>query len=63
MKSKLFSRDEIIAQFHDGQTIMTGGFAFHGLPNELLDCLIASQAPDQYRIGRQLRPAHAHGHL
>ena len=44
MKSKLFSRDEIIAQFHDGQTIMTGGFAFHGLPNELLDCLIASGA-------------------
>ena len=44
MKSKLFSRDEIIAQFHDGQTIMAGGFAFHGLPNELLDCLIASGA-------------------
>lgn len=44
MKSKLFSRDEIVAQFHDGQTIMTGGFAFHGLPNELLDCLIASGA-------------------
>ena len=44
MKSKLFSRDEIIAQFHDGQTIMTGGFAFHGVPNALLDCIIASGA-------------------
>ncbi len=44
MKNKFFSRDEIIAQFHDGQTIMTGGFAFHGCPNQLFDCLIASGA-------------------
>lgn len=44
MISKLFSRDEIISKFHDGQTIMTGGFAFHGCAEELLDCLIASGA-------------------
>lgn len=44
MISKRFSRDEIIAQFHDGQSIMTGGFAFHGCPNELFDCLVASGA-------------------
>lgn len=44
MISKLFSRDEIISRFHDGQTIMTGGFAFHGCAGELLDCLIASGA-------------------
>jgi len=42
--SKRFSRDEIIAKFHDGQTIMTGGFAFHGCPHELFDCLLASGA-------------------
>lgn len=44
MISKLFSRDEIISCFHDGQTIMTGGFAFHGCAGELMDCLIASGA-------------------
>lgn len=44
MISKLFSRDEIISRFHDGQTIMTGGFAFHGCAGELMDCLIASEA-------------------
>ena len=44
MISKRFSRDEIIAKFHDGQTIMTGGFAFHGCPHELFDCLLASGA-------------------
>lgn len=44
MISKLFSRDEIISRFHDGQTIMTGGFAFHGCAGELMDCLIASSA-------------------
>lgn len=44
MISKLFSRDEIISRFHDGQTIMTGGFAFHGCAGELMDCLIASGA-------------------
>ena len=44
MISKLFSRDEIISRFHNGQTIMTGGFAFHGCAGELMDCLIASGA-------------------
>lgn len=44
MISKLFSRGEIISRFHDGQTIMTGGFAFHGCAGELMDCLIASGA-------------------
>lgn len=44
MISKLFSRDEIISRFYDGQTIMTGGFAFHGCAGELMDCLIASGA-------------------
>lgn len=44
MISKRYSRDEIIAQFHDGQTIMTGGFAFHGCPGELLECLVQSGA-------------------
>lgn len=44
MISKRRSRDEIISQFHDGQTIMTGGFGFHGVPFELLECVIESGA-------------------
>ncbi len=44
MISKRFSKDEIIAQFHDGQTIMTGGFAYHGSPELLIDCLMESGA-------------------
>ena len=44
MISKHFSRDEIIAKFHDGQTIMTGGFCFHGCPDLLFDALIDSGA-------------------
>jgi acetate CoA/acetoacetate CoA-transferase alpha subunit len=44
MISKRFSKDDIIAQFHDGQTIMTGGFAYHGMPTELHDLLLESGA-------------------
>ncbi|MBR1781100.1 MAG: CoA transferase subunit A [Oscillospiraceae bacterium] len=44
MISKRFSREEIIAQFHDGQTIMTGGFSFHGCPELLFDALVESGA-------------------
>ena len=39
MKSKLFSRDEIIAQFHDGQTIMTGGLSADSVDAHLTDAL------------------------
>ena len=44
MVDKRCSRDEIISKFHDGQTIMTGGFCFHGCPDLLLDALIDSGA-------------------
>lgn len=44
MISKRFPKEDIIAQFHDGQTIMTGGFAFHGCPELLFDALVESGA-------------------
>lgn len=44
MTGKLRSRDEIIAQFRDGQTLMCGGFANHGTPNELIQCVLDSGA-------------------
>jgi len=44
MISKRFPIEDIIGQFHDGQTIMTGGFAFHGCPEQLFDALAASGA-------------------
>lgn len=36
--------DAIISQFQDGQTIMTGGFSFHGCPDLLFDALVQSGA-------------------
>ncbi len=44
MASKFALPDDIIALFHDGQTLMCGGFANHGVPNRLIDCVIASGA-------------------
>lgn len=44
MSDKIRSRDEIIAQFKDGQTLMCGGFANHGVPNDLIQCVIDSGA-------------------
>ncbi|MEE3641592.1 MULTISPECIES: 3-oxoacid CoA-transferase subunit A [unclassified Brenneria] len=44
MPGKFASTDEIISLFHDGQTIMCGGFANHGVPNHLIQCVIDSGA-------------------
>lgn len=44
MANKFALPDEIIALFADGQTLMCGGFANHGVPNRLIDCVIASGA-------------------
>ena len=44
MKSKVTSRDEIIAKFQDGQTIAVGGQANHGSPTQLIECLVESGA-------------------
>ncbi|CAG9000039.1 MAG: Acetate CoA-transferase subunit alpha [Candidatus Celerinatantimonas neptuna] len=44
MLNKYARSDEIISLFHDGQTLMCGGFANHGVPNRLIDCIIASGA-------------------
>lgn len=44
MAGKLALPEEIIALFKDGQTLMCGGFANHGVPNRLIDCVIASGA-------------------
>ena len=39
---KLYSADEIIKEFKDGQTIMIGGFGVHGTPNRLIDLILES---------------------
>ncbi|PTW59371.1 acetate CoA/acetoacetate CoA-transferase alpha subunit [Breoghania corrubedonensis] len=44
MLGKLRAREEIVALFKDGQTIAIGGFANHGTPNELIECVIDSGA-------------------
>ncbi|TLV04141.1 3-oxoacid CoA-transferase subunit A [Klebsiella indica] len=44
MVNKIALPEEIIALFEDGQTLMCGGFANHGVPNRLIDCVIASGA-------------------
>ena len=41
---KLYSADEIVKEFHDGQTIMIGGFGVHGTPNRLIDLILESGA-------------------
>lgn len=46
MQQKIKTREEIIAQFHDGQTIAIGGQANHGSPRRLIDCLVESGARD-----------------
>jgi len=42
MADKYSSKDSIIRLFKDGQTIMCGGFANHGVPNKLIDCILES---------------------
>ncbi|NDL63239.1 3-oxoacid CoA-transferase subunit A [Acerihabitans arboris] len=44
MLGKLTSADDITRLFKDGQTLMCGGFANHGVPNRLLQCVIDSGA-------------------
>ncbi|MEC5344622.1 3-oxoacid CoA-transferase subunit A [Brenneria populi] len=44
MAEKFASKDEIIGLFQDGQTLMCGGFANHGVPNRLIQCVIDSGA-------------------
>jgi acetate CoA/acetoacetate CoA-transferase alpha subunit len=42
--NKLKTKDEIAALFKDGQTIVVGGFANHGAPDALVDCVLQSGA-------------------
>lgn len=44
MESKVRTREEIISQFHDGQTIAIGGQANHGSPRRLIECVVESGA-------------------
>jgi acetate CoA/acetoacetate CoA-transferase alpha subunit len=44
--NKLCWRKDVAAKFADGQTIMVGGFAVHGVPNLLLDVLVQSAVKD-----------------
>lgn len=46
MKSKVTSREAILACFKDGQTIGIGGQANHGSPNRLIELLVESGARD-----------------
>lgn len=39
---KFTSKDDVLRLFKDGQTIMCGGFANHGVPNQLIDCVLES---------------------
>ena len=51
MISKRYSRDDIISKFKDDQTILFGGFAFHGLADELIECILESGAKHLTIIG------------
>lgn len=44
MANKFALPEEIITLFKDGQTLMCGGFANRGVPNRLIDCVLASGA-------------------
>ncbi len=44
MHNKFAVKDEIVRLFKDGQRIMVGGFANHGVPNNLVQCIIESGA-------------------
>lgn len=46
MESKVRTKEEILAQFHDGQTIGIGGQANHGSPRRLIELLVESGAKD-----------------
>jgi len=37
---KLYTADEIMKEFHDGQTVILGGFGYHGNPNKLIDMVL-----------------------
>ncbi len=39
---KLYSKDEVIEQFKDGQTIVMGGFGHFGTPERLVDLVLES---------------------
>ena len=44
MTDKYTNKEKIVRLFKDGQTIMCGGFANHGVPNKLIDCILESGA-------------------
>lgn len=44
MSSKFRSKADIVALFQDGQTVVIGGFANHGVPDALIDCVLDSGA-------------------
>lgn len=44
MVNKVFSRQEVLSKFADGQRIMIGGFATKGVPDALIDILVESGA-------------------
>lgn len=43
-RSKVRKREEIVAQFRDGQTIAIGGQTAQYMPERLIDCILESGA-------------------
>ena len=54
---KYCSREKIISMFRDGQTIMAGGFAWHGCPLDLFECVLESGAKHLTLIALDASPA------
>ncbi len=46
MKDKFIKKNDLIKLFHDGMTIMIGGFASVGTPEVLIDAVVESGAKD-----------------
>lgn len=46
MKNKLASKEEIMATFFDGMTLMVGGFACTGVPRQLIELVVESGVKD-----------------
>ena len=46
MQNKLADKEEIMAKFFDGMTLMVGGFACTGVPRELIELVVESGVKD-----------------
>lgn len=56
MNNKRLSKDQIISKFHDGMTLIVGGFGFHGCPYELVQCVKESGARHLTLVALDMSP-------